>query len=176
MTGDEYMELLEQRRQAWESAHPAREAAEARIAEIKREFPGANPQIKPKWGPPVALLEWFIEPGDEDLVDLPKPEPKAKRQPTPRVYRSAASLREERDRLQQRLDLICGVEDTGDMAVVNLSPHSRSRAARTAGRRRFAKLDRDLDRAAGLRRRIQSLDFRINTAEAREARAAKGTS
>lgn len=171
MNGVEYMEVLDQRRAAWEAAHPAREAAEAQIAQIKREFPGANPQLKPKsWVRP--LLEWFIEPGDEDLVDLPVEKPTPKRKPTPRVYRSSASLRAERDVLKSRWDAIVAVDDDGDMAATNLSPNSRSRAARNAGRRRFAQLDRDLERAAALTRRIKSLDFRIRTAEAREERAA----
>lgn len=172
MTGAEYIALLEQRRAAWEAAYPAREALEASIERIKRDFPGANPTIKPDWQPPVALLEWFVEPGDEHLVALPVPESKPKRTPRPRVYRSAASLREERDRLIERRDAITSVDDDGDMAIVNLSPNSRSKAARTAGRRRFAKLDSDLEKVASLNRRIGALDFRITTADAREARAA----
>lgn len=164
MNGDEYMELLEQRRAAWEAAHPAREAAEAQIAQIKRDFPGANPQLKPNWTPLRPLLEWFIEPGDEDLVTLPEPEPKPK--PRPRVYRSAASLREEREQVQAQIEALW--EDDGDMAVVNLSPHAKSRAARNAGRRRMANLDREIDLGLRLSRRLQSLDARIASAEARE--------
>ncbi|WP_026931194.1 hypothetical protein [Glycomyces tenuis] len=174
LTGDEYMQLLEQRRSEWEAAHPAREAAEAEIARIKREFPGANPTLKPGWEPPRPLLEWFIRPGDEDLVDLPEKQTAPKRAPKPRVYRSAASLIAERDELVERRDAIVA-DDGGDMAAVNLSPHSRSRAARNAGRRRFAQLDRDLERVAKLNRRIQALNFRITTAQAREKRAAKTT-
>lgn len=174
LTGDEYMQLLEQRRAEWEAAHPAREAAEAEIARIKREFPNANPTLKPGWEPPVALLEWFVRPGDEDLVDLPedKPAPKPKREP--RVYRSAASLIEERELLVDRRDAITA-DDGGDMAATNLSPSSRSRAARNAGRRRFAQLDRDLERVADLNRRIASLNSRIARAVAREARAQAAT-
>lgn len=168
MTGDEYMNLLERRRAAWEAAHPAREAVEAVIEQVKREFPGANPQLKPGWQPAAALLTWFIQPGDEDLVDLPDPAPK--RKPTPRVYRSAASLREERDRLRARMPAL--FDDDGDMAVTNLSPFARSRSARNAGRRRFAQLDRDIERAVKLTERIDALNFRIVRAEAREARAA----
>lgn len=172
MTGDQYMELLEQRRAAYMAANPPRQIAEAAIERIKREFPHANPQLKPKWQPLEALLEWFIQPGDEDLVELPEKKPAPKRQPKPRVYRSAASLREERDRLVARRVAIIAIDADGDMASTNLSPLSRSRAARNAGRRRFAQLDRDLERVANLNRRIRSLDFRINTAEAREKRAA----
>lgn len=164
MNRDEYMELLEQRRAAWEAAHPAREAAEAQIAQIKRDFPGSKPQLKPKWTPLQPLLEWFIEPGDEDLVTFPEPEPKPK--PRPRVYRSAASLREEREEVQAQIEALW--EDDGDMAVVNLSPHAKSPAARNAGRRRMANLDREIDLGLRLSRRLQSLDARIAAAEARE--------
>lgn len=174
MTGEEYMQLLEQRRAEWEAAHPAREAAEAEIERIKREFPGANPTLKPGWGPPVALLEWFVRPGDEDLVDLPEKQPAPSRTPKPRVYRSAASLIAERDQLQVQRDAIVA-DDGGDLAETNLSPSSRSRAARSAGRRRFAKLDRDLERVAKLNRRIDSLNSRIARAVAREDRAAQTT-
>lgn len=172
LTGDEYMELLVQRRAEWEAAH--RQDAEAEIERIKREFPGANPRLKSGWEPPPALLEWFVRPGDEDLVDLPESKPAPKRTPKPRTYQSAASLREERDRLVSQRSAIVG--GGGDMAEVNLSPSSRSRAARNAGRRRFAKLDRDLERYTALSRRIDSLNFRIARAEAREERAALPTS
>lgn len=170
LTGEEYMALLEQRRAEWEAAHPAREAAEAEVERIKRAFPGANPVLKPGWSPPTALLEWFVRPGDEDLVDLPKEQPAPKRERRPRVYQSAASLIAERDGLVARRDAIVA-DDGGDLAETNLSPSSRSRAARSAGRRRFAKLDRDLERVAKLSRRIEALNFRITTAQAREERA-----
>lgn len=171
LTGDEYMQVLLDRQAEWIAAQPARQAADAQIERIKREYPDANPCLKPGWEAPVPLLEWFVRPGDEDLVDLPESKPEPKRTPKPRVYRSAESLREERDRLQARRSVIVA-DDGGDMAEVNLSPSSRSRAARNAGRRRFAKLDRDLERYATLTRRIDSLNFRIARAEAREERAA----
>lgn len=173
MTGDEYMELLARRRDAWEAAHPARAVVEAQIERIKRDFPGSNPVIKPGWKPPVALLEWFVEPGDENLVEFPEPKPQPKRTPKPRVYRSAASLREDRDRLVAQRDAITADDEAPDRAIANLSPFARSKAARTAGRRRFAKLDRDLERYANLSRRIEALDSRIIRAEARERRAAE---
>ncbi len=143
MTGDEYITVLEQRRAAYMAERPG----------------------QPEWL--VPLLEWFIEPGDEQLVTLPAPAPKPERPaPAPRRYRSAASLRAARDQLQARLDALTGT--SGDPAAVNLSPHARSRAARNAGRRRMAALDRDVRQAARLLRRINDLDSRIARAEHRE--------
>lgn len=167
LTGDEYMQLLHQRRAEWEAAHPARVGGA--LDRIKREHPGANPQPRPGWSTARPLLEWFVRDGDEDLVDMSalESEPQPKRVPRPRVYRSAASLRAERDRVQEQLDAVAG-DDSGDMAIVNLSPFSRSRAAAAAGRRRFAKLDRDLERYTRLKRRLERLDSRVDAAEARE--------
>lgn len=172
LTGDEFMELLEARRAEWEAAHPTR--SEAVVERIKRDFPDANPVIRPRFEV-RPLLEWFIKDGDDDIVDpvvfAPAP-PQPKREHRPRTYRSAASLREERDRVQARRDAITADDDGYDPAIVNLSPRSRNRAAARAGRRRFAKLDRDLARYTQLTRRLASLDSRIIRAEAREARAA----
>ena len=143
MTGEEYIAVLEERRAAYMAERPG----------------------QPEWL--VPLLEWFIEPGDEHVVTLPAPAPKPERPaPAPRRYRSAASLRAARDQLQARLDALTGTG--GDLAAVNLSPHARSRAARNAGRRRMAALDRDVRQAAQLLRRINDLEARIARAEHRE--------
>jgi hypothetical protein len=158
MNLDEYMKLLEQRRAEW-AALP------------KPEMP-----FKPKAWIADPLLERFVRPGDEDLVDLPESQPaEPKPAPRSRTYRSAASLREERARLQARLDAYIDSDDGSPahdaLAGVNLSTQSRHPGARAAGRRRFAQMDRDLERVANLYRRISALDSRIATAEAREARA-----
>lgn len=146
ISGDDYVRtILVARQEAWLSAHPSRRA---------RGFP--------------PLLEWFVQSEDERFVQLPEDEPKPARQP--RKYRSAASLREERDGIERRMEAITG-ESSTDGAIVNLSPHSRSRAARNAGRRRFAQLDRDLERYANLRREFDRLTFRIAEADARERAA-----
>ncbi|MEV0646062.1 hypothetical protein AB0I28_12430 [Phytomonospora sp. NPDC050363] len=168
LTRDEYMDLLLARQAEWVAANPLEEAAAATIARIKAEYPDANPQINLRHRPP--LLEWFICEGDENLVDIAflEPEPQPKRDRKPRVYRSAVSLRDERNRVQAQMDAITG-DDCGDMAVVNLSPNARSRAARRAGVRRFAKLDRDLQRFTELKRRLDRLNGRIAAAEARES-------
>lgn len=113
------------------------------------------------------LLEWFIREGDENFVIVPGEKPAPKRERRPRTYRSAASLIEERDKVQARMDAITG-SGPDDPASVNLSPHSRSRAARTAGRRRFEQLDRDLERYTMLSNRLEQLNYRIRVAQRRE--------
>jgi hypothetical protein len=145
MDAEDYMALLAERQQAWTRAHP----------EI----------LAP------ALNEWFILAGEEALVRLPERAPAGKPARKPRVYRSAAELHGERGRLLARMIAVAGIEDTPDRAAANLSPNARSRAARTAGRRRFAKMDRDLATFAALQRRVVVLDGQIARAEAREARA-----
>jgi hypothetical protein len=156
LTGNEYMELLVQRQREWFEAHQA----ENRPWTLK--------------APP--LLEWFILPGDEDLVDMAAlertAEPEPKRETRPRTYRSAASLREERDRVQARMDAVAGRGDCGDVAAINIAPSSSNRRIAAAGRRRFAQMDRDLEQYTKLRQHRDHLNGRIANAEAREARAA----
>lgn len=145
--GDGYIELLLQRQTSW----------------MVRRWPSWAREKAPR-----PLLEWFVEPGDERFVQLPKPAPK--RRAKPRVYRSAQSLRDEHDELERRMTAIFDDDGVPDRAIANLSPLARSRAARNAGRRRFAKLDRDLERYTALRNRLDRLKFRISAAEARERR------
>jgi hypothetical protein len=145
VTGEQYMEILLQRQATWMTRN------------------GGMHKLPP-------LLEWFIREGDEDFVQLPDATPAPKRERTPRTYRSAASLREDRDRVQAQMDAITG-SGPDDPASVNLSPFSRSKAAASAGRRRFAKLDRDLEKFTALAQRLATLDFRILSAEAREQKA-----
>jgi hypothetical protein len=144
VTGDEYMAVLLQRQAAWIARH------------------GGD-----RTRPP--LLEWFIRPGDERFVQLPSETAAPKRERQPRAYRSAASLRAEHAEVQARMDAITGA-GSDDPAIVNLSPYSRSRAAARAGRRRFAQLDRDLERYTALRARLTRLENRIAMADARETK------
>ncbi|MEV8610266.1 hypothetical protein AB0383_20465 [Amycolatopsis sp. NPDC051373] len=146
ISGDEYMQVLLQRQAAWLARN------------------GGALKFPP-------LLEWFVQDGDEQWVQLTETEPAPKKERKPRVYRSAASLREERDNVAAKLDALTA-EDTTDGAVVNLSPNSRSKSAARAGRRRFAKMDRDLQRYTTLRNKLALLNSRVATAEAREKRAA----
>lgn len=145
-TGDQYIEVLLRRQQAWL---------------------GSLGQVRPKYPP---LLEWFIQDGDEQWVQLPESAPAPKRERKPRTYRSAASLREERNRVQAQMDQIAGT-GSDDPASVNLSPFSRNKSAASAGRARFAKLDRDLERYAKLSARLERLNGQIRSAEARESAA-----
>jgi hypothetical protein len=87
------------------------------------------------------------------------------------VYRSAESIRAELEIVDAQLAAF-GVNDVPDRAAANLSPHARSRAAARAGRRRFTRMDRDLQRYTALTRRRDRLAGRLATAEAREKRAA----
>ena len=149
ISGDEYVRVvLIGRQEAWLAAHP----------DTGLRFP--------------PLLEWFIQPEDEGFVILPESEPAPKRTPQPRVYRTAESLRAERDKIERQMDAVAGVGPT-DRAAANLSPNARSRAARTAGRRRFAQMDRALSRYTALRARRDGLNGRIANAEARERRASQ---
>lgn len=143
ISGDDYMQVLVQRQQAWTAA---------------------NAPARSSWAS-APLLEWFVEPGDEQFVQLP--EPTRRPDPQPRMYRSAESLRAERDEVERRMNEIAGTGPT-DGAAVNLSPYSRSRAARTAGRRRFAQLDRSLEQYTKLQHRRDQLNGRLANAEARE--------
>lgn len=140
MTGEEYIALLQERQEAWMGEHNS--------GSVRLRFP--------------PLLEWFIRPGDEALVELPaeEPQPKPARQPRPRKPVDVDALRARRDRLAAQRDRITG-HDTGDRAAANLSPRSRHRAARTAGRRRFQQMDRDLEKYARLTKQIEHLDWRI---------------
>ncbi|HEX2297836.1 MAG TPA: hypothetical protein VHH34_04855 [Pseudonocardiaceae bacterium] len=154
INGDEYVRtVLVSRQQAWFDAHP-----EAR----DRGFP--------------PLLEWFVQAADEQFVRLPDPDPKPSKPQRPRQYRSAASLRAERDEVEGRMMAVAGADDVGggDRAIANLSPYARSRAARNAGRRRFAQLDRDLGRYTRLKTRYDALTGRIAAADARENKLAQG--
>lgn len=144
--GDTYIEVLLRRQAAWRDAHTV---------------DGIVPVFLP-------MLEHFVREADEPYVRLHEQKPTPKRTPTPRRYRSAASLRAELADVEQRMERVAGRSDTGDRAAANLSPHSRSRAVSRAGRRRFAAMDRDLETYTRLLRRRDSLKSRIAKAEARE--------
>lgn len=116
------------------------------------------------------LLEWFIADSDEQWVRLPASTTVPKRETKLRVYRSAASIREKLATVEASMARIAG-NGSEDNAVVNLSPFSRSRAARTAGRRRFEQMDRDLERYVALDKRRTALKNRLASAEARESAA-----
>jgi len=142
VTGDEYIRVLEARRDEHAAEHPPR--------------PGFPP-----------LLEWFIRPGDEDIVDLPAaPAPAAPRPSRPRTYRPAADLRAERDRLAAEAERVfesAGVPDRAASHGVALGHRGTARVQE--------RNDRALARYTALTERIGRLDGRIAAAERREARA-----
>lgn len=140
-----YMDVLMQRQTAWLAEHGG-----------------------PLRYPP--LLEWFIQPGDEQYVILPEATPAPERPRKPRVYRSADSLRAELATVETLMVAAAGRDTTADRAAANLSPHSRSKAAARAGRRRFAQMDRDLRRYAELAKRRDGLTSQLARAESRETR------
>lgn len=113
---------------------------------------------------------WFESKAARDAARAAAPatpasEPKLRREPKPAAY-----WRDLLDKAQAELDRITG-SVSSDPAVVNLSHTSRSRAARSAGARRMAKLGRDVERVAYLTRRTGFLRSKIASAEAREAKA-----
>lgn len=142
ISGDDYIEVLAARQAVYVAAHPHG---------------------------PLPLLEWFIADGDERFVQLPETTPAPKRTSKPRVYRSAASIREELERIIAKRAAI-GASDVPDRAVANLSPYARSKAAARAGRRRFEQTDRDLEKFTRLTQRIENLRMSLLMAEARESR------
>lgn len=141
--GDAYIEILLARQAAY----------------VSRNFPYGT-HLMP-------LLESFVRDEDAAFVILPEQAPQPKRQPKPRVYRSAASIREELERVTAQRDAI-GADEPADRAIANISPFARSRAAARAGRRRFERNDRDLQRYVALTRRIENLRMSLLMAEARE--------
>lgn len=142
MSGDEYMDLLLQRQADWERDNRINEA---------------RPWVRP-------LLEWFIRPGDEELFTPPAETPQPKREANPRVYRTAASLREERDRLAAQAEPLTRpiLSDRAAAGGVALGAKRTARVQKSE--------DRRLQKYVALTRRIESLEHRIRLAEAREAK------
>jgi hypothetical protein len=147
ISGDDYMLVLAARQAAYEATR-------------KRSGP--------LLGCPT-LLEWLIRDEDVEFVVLPEPVVQPKRTPTPRVYRSAASIRAKLAKATAQRDAI-GSSDIPDRAAANISPFARSKAAASAGRRRFAQMDRDLQNYTRLTKLIDRLSSQLINAEAREKR------
>lgn len=141
LTGDEYIALLQQRQAEY-------------VAQLS---PRRHPWVVP-------LLEWFIRDGDEHLFTPPKEQSQPKRVTKPRTYRSAESLRAERDRLIAQRD---------PLAVPLLSDRAASHG-QALGAKRTARIqqreDSRLRRYVELDERIKALDVRIARAERREAK------
>lgn len=139
------------------------------LAARQAAYEASRPQSGPLLRYP-SLLEWFVRDEDVEYVVLPEPEAAPKRVPTTRVYRSAESIRAELEKVTAQRDAIGG-NDIPDRAAANISPFARSKSAARAGRRRFAQMDRDLEKYTRLTRRINQLAGRLVEAEAREKRS-----
>lgn len=150
MTPQAYMDLLTTRKDEYLADHPAR--------------PGFPP-----------LLEWFIRPGDEDLVDLdaiadadtPKPTPPRRA----RRYRSAAQIRADLQRVEDRLSTLnesghlTTTRDRAAYTGIGIRQTPRQRAAHGAS------LDRIAAEVVRLNARRSTLRARLARATAREASA-----
>lgn len=113
LTGGEYMELLLERQAQFMAQCAPR--------------PGAKALLAP-------TLETFVRPGDEDLVELPEPEPKPTR--TPRRYRPARYWRERVASLEAQMAAVAQQADLGDRAAaggVGLGPKRAARHREKAG-------------------------------------------
>lgn len=115
LTPNQYMDLLLARRAAHEARHGRRPG-----------FP--------------ALLDWFIEPGDEDLVDMatlvPAQRVETKRPTRPRRYRPASYWRDRLERITARMERINGTtrhETTDRAAHTGIGIRQTGRQARRYG-------------------------------------------
>lgn len=151
LTPDQYMDLLVRRREAYEAAHPPR-------AEVKLRFP--------------ALLDWFIEPGDEDLVDMTAIEaanrPAERRPKRSRRYRPASYWRAELERIASRMDEINGLQRhaTSDPAAYGgIGIRQTARQARRYGER----IDRAAAEYVRLEKKRTHATRMLRAARAREA-------
>ncbi len=146
LSGDEYMDLLQQRMDEWLAANSA--------------------TMNPKYPP---LFQWFVRDGDEDLVDpalLAAPEPKPKPVRQPRYYRPASYWREQVERIEAQRAALAEplVTDRAAAGGCALGPKRTARVQKLEdGRlRRYAALEPKLLRAQHM----------LRAAVAREARAA----
>lgn len=149
LSPDQYMDLLAKRRDDYYAEH--------------EHIPGFP-----------ALLDWFIQPGDEDLVDMTAIETANRaaddtgRPRQPRRYRPASHWRERLAAIQARLDALNGIQrhDTDDRAAhggIGIRQTSRQRAQ--YGKR----IDRVAAEYVELERERRDVAAKLRRAEAREA-------
>ncbi|WP_280502044.1 hypothetical protein [Nocardia farcinica] len=135
LSGDEYMRLLQERADAWIASQGA----------VRSKFP--------------PLLTWFIQEGDEHLVDpaiLDKPAPQPKPVREPRRYRPASFWRERVARLtSERASLVEPLlPDRAAAGGVALGPRRTARIQQRedARLRQYVELGRRLAHAARMLR------------------------
>lgn len=139
MTGDEYMAELKRRADEWSAQHG-----------------GHRPGYPP-------LLEWFIRDEDVDLVDLP-PDPEfPKRTPQPRYYRPASYWRPRVEKMRAEL-VALSAPSLPERAAASGEALGRRRTLRYA-----AQMDRRLERAVALEKRLRHAEHMLRSAEQREA-------
>lgn len=142
LSGDEYMALLQQRADQWLASRSG---------------------VRPKFPP---LLTWFIQDGDEDLVDpaiLAPPEPAPKPVRRPRYYRPASYWRTEVARLEAERAALAEplITDRAAAGGVALGP---KRTAHIQQRE-----DARLRRYVALEPKLRHAQAMLRAAEAREA-------
>lgn len=144
LTGDEYMALLVERRDAYYAEHG-----------------------QPRLGFP-ALLEWFICDGDEDLFTPPEATPQPKPERKPRTYRPASHWRERLARIDAELAALDpgprhGTTDRA--AYGGIGVRTTARQDRQWG----ARIDRTAERYVRLTRARNEVAGKLARAERREA-------
>lgn len=157
LTGDEYIELLLHRQNKWvEANRPAHE----KWAEL-------NPETVPRRQFLVPLLEWFIEDGDEEIVNLPDEAPRPVKVRTPRTYLPASHWRAEKERVQAQMQALA-------VPVFPEVAAARGQALGTVRTRKAAaRQDRNLEKYAALQKKLSALEGKLRSAEYREAKAAR---
>lgn len=156
LTGDEYMQLLTQRMNAFMQEQQRKAAAAATGNQTAR-----LPLLPP-------LLEWFIRAGDEDLVELP--EPPAKPKPQPRYYRPASYWRERITQLETQMSTVSARASVGDRAAAGGCALGPKRTALFQKR-----ADAALTRYIALEKKLTHAQWMLRSAEARESAAAQVT-
>ena len=146
MTGDEYMDLLLERRDAYYAEHG-----------------------QPRPGFP-ALPEWFIRDGDEELFTPPEPTPQPKREPKPRTYRPATYWRDRLERIDARLAALDpgprhGTTDSAAYGGIGIRQTARQ------DRQWAARIDRTAAEYVRLTKQRAEVAGRLMRAEEREAKA-----
>lgn len=150
ITPDEYMDVLLARQAAHIADHPPRR-------------PGFPP-----------LLEWFIRPGDEDLVNMNAIKAATTREDgppsvkKPRTYRPAAHWRDQLARIDARLEAINGITRHGTTDPAAYGGIGVRQTARQQ-QRYWARIDRAAAEHTRLTARRAEVAAKLRRAEQREA-------
>jgi hypothetical protein len=145
------MELLQQRMEEWLAANPLPNG-------MSRKFP--------------PLLTWFIQDGDEDLVDpaiLAAPEPQPKPVRKPRYYRPASYWRDRIDRLEPQMQVLTEplINDRAAAGGVPLGPKrtARIQAREDSRLQKYVALDKQLNHARHMLRAAEARETTTETGD-----------